>query len=50
MSDQADREACVPFYMLSAAPHAFEDLAPDSDLAKEYLAKARSWLKEALKA
>ena len=36
--------------IVTGAPHAFEGLAPDSDLAKEYLAKARSWLKEALKA
>jgi len=30
------------------APHAFDGLAPDSQLAKDYLAKAKSWLKNAL--
>jgi acetyl esterase/lipase len=34
--------------IVSGAPHAFEGLAPDSELAKDYLAKAKSWLKAAL--
>jgi acetyl esterase/lipase len=35
---------------VSGAPHAFEGLAPDSDLAKEYLSRAKTWLKSALSA
>lgn len=35
--------------VVSGAPHAFEGLAPDSQLAKDYLARAKGWLKEALK-
>lgn len=34
--------------VVSGAPHAFEGLAPDSELAKEYLSRAKSWLKGAL--
>jgi acetyl esterase/lipase len=34
--------------IVSGAPHAFEGLAPDSQLAKDYLARAKSWLKAAL--
>jgi acetyl esterase/lipase len=34
--------------VVSGAPHAFEGLAPDSELAKEYLSRAKSWLKAAL--
>jgi acetyl esterase/lipase len=34
--------------IVTGAPHAFEGLAPDSELAKDYLAKAKSWLKAAL--
>jgi len=34
--------------IVAGAPHAFEGLAPDSDLAKDYLTKAKSWLKAAL--
>jgi acetyl esterase/lipase len=34
--------------IVAGAPHAFEGLAPDSELAKDYLAKAKSWLKAAL--
>ena len=36
--------------IVSGAPHAFEGLAPDSELAKDYLADAKSWLKAALSA
>ena len=36
--------------VVTGAPHAFEGLAPESDLAKDYLAKAKSWLKAALSA
>jgi acetyl esterase/lipase len=36
--------------IVAGAPHAFEGLAPDSELAKDYLAKAKAWLKSALKA
>lgn len=35
--------------VVSGAPHAFEGLAPDSQLAKDYLARAKGWLTEALK-
>jgi acetyl esterase/lipase len=35
--------------VVSGAPHAFEGLAPDSELAKTYLARAKSWLGSALK-
>jgi acetyl esterase/lipase len=34
--------------VVSGAPHAFEGLAPDSELAKDYLTRAKSWLKAAL--
>lgn len=34
--------------IVTGAPHAFEGLAPDSKLAKEYLARAKNWLKAAL--
>ena len=34
--------------VVSSAPHAFEGLAPDSQLAKDYLTRAKSWLKAAL--
>jgi acetyl esterase/lipase len=30
------------------APHAFDGLAPDSQLAKDYLERAKGWLKKAL--
>lgn len=36
--------------IVSGAPHAFEGLAPDSELAKAYLARAKSWLNKALRA
>lgn len=36
--------------IVSGAPHAFEGLAPDSELAKAYLARAKNWLKQALRA
>jgi acetyl esterase/lipase len=36
--------------IVPGAPHAFEGLAPDSELAKDYLAEAKSWLKAALSA
>ena len=36
--------------IVSNAPHSFQGLAPDSELAKNYLAKAKSWLKAALAA
>jgi acetyl esterase/lipase len=36
-------------HVVSGAPHAFEGLAPDSELAKDYLARAKSWLGAALK-
>jgi acetyl esterase/lipase len=35
--------------VVSGAPHAFEGLAPESELAKNYLARAKSWLGAALK-
>jgi hypothetical protein len=34
--------------VVSGAPHAFEGVAPESQLAKEYMARAKSWLKKAL--
>jgi acetyl esterase/lipase len=34
--------------VVSGAPHAFEGVAPDSQLAKDYMAKAISWLKASL--
>jgi acetyl esterase/lipase len=34
--------------IVSGAPHAFEGLAPESQLAKDYLTRAKSWLKAAL--
>ena len=36
--------------VVSGAPHSFQGLAPETQLAKDYLAKATSWLREALKA
>jgi acetyl esterase/lipase len=35
---------------VSGAPHAFEGLAPESELAKDYLSRAKTWLKAALRA
>ena len=34
--------------IVSGAPHAFEGLAPESQLSKDYMAKATSWLARAL--
>ncbi len=34
--------------VVSGAPHAFEGVAPDSQLAKEYVARSKAWLKKAL--
>jgi acetyl esterase/lipase len=34
--------------IVSGAPHAFEGLAPESELAKDYLSRAKNWLKAAL--
>jgi acetyl esterase/lipase len=34
--------------VVSGAPHAFEGVAPESRLAKEYMARARRWLKASL--
>jgi acetyl esterase/lipase len=34
--------------VISGAPHAFEGVAPDSQLAKEYMARSKAWLKKAL--
>ena len=34
--------------VVTGAPHAFEGLVPESDLAKDYLSKAKSWLRAAL--
>lgn len=34
--------------IVSGAPHAFEGLAPESQLAKDYLARAKNWLNAAL--
>jgi len=34
--------------IVSGAPHAFEGLAPESQLSKDYMSKATSWLAEAL--
>ena len=36
--------------IVTGAPHAFEGLAPDSELAKDYLSRAKTWLKAALRA
>ena len=36
--------------IVNGAPHAFEGLAPDSELAKDYLSRAKTWLKAALNA
>lgn len=36
--------------IVHGAPHAFEGLAPNSQLAKDYLASAKSWLRAALAA
>jgi acetyl esterase/lipase len=36
--------------VVSGAPHAFEGLAPESALAKDYLSRAKSWLKTSLNA
>jgi acetyl esterase/lipase len=37
------------FEVVSGAPHSFQTLAPDSQLAKDYLANATRWLGRALK-
>jgi hypothetical protein len=29
------------------APHGFETLAPDTDIARDYLAAAQAWLRQA---
>jgi acetyl esterase/lipase len=34
--------------VVSGAPHAFEGVAPESQLARDYMARAKSWLKKAL--
>ena len=34
--------------VVTGAPHSFQGLAPDSELAKNYLARAKGWLKAAL--
>ena len=34
--------------VVSGAPHAFGGVAPDSQLAKEYMARSKAWLKKAL--
>ncbi len=34
--------------VVSGAPHAFEGVAPDSQLSKDYMAKARAWLTASL--
>jgi acetyl esterase/lipase len=34
--------------IVNGAPHAFEGLAPESELAKDYLARAKAWLDIAL--
>ncbi len=36
--------------IVAGAPHAFEGLAPDSNLAKAYLTRAKEWLRAALAA
>jgi len=36
--------------IVAGAPHAFEGLAPDSELAKDYLSRAKTWLNKALAA
>jgi acetyl esterase/lipase len=36
--------------IVTGAPHAFEGLAPESALAKDYLSRAKSWLKTSLNA
>jgi acetyl esterase/lipase len=33
---------------VAGAPHAFEGVAPESQLAKDYMARAKSWLKASL--
>lgn len=38
------------FDVVAGAPHSFQGLAPDTQLAKDYLTKARGWLSKALKA
>jgi acetyl esterase/lipase len=35
--------------VVSGAPHAFEGVAPDSQLAKDYMARAKSWLNASLR-
>jgi acetyl esterase/lipase len=44
----ADAGVACELDVVSGAPHAFEGLAPDSKLAKDYLARAKSWLSAAL--
>jgi acetyl esterase/lipase len=34
--------------VVSGAPHAFEGVAPESQLARDYMARAKSWLKASL--
>jgi acetyl esterase/lipase len=36
--------------VVSGAPHAFEGLAPDSSLARDYLQRAKDWLRHAVAA
>ena len=38
------------FDVVSGAPHSFQGLAPETQLAKDYLVKATSWLRKALEA
>lgn len=38
------------FDVVTGAPHSFQGLAPETQLAKDYLTKATSWLRQALKA
>jgi acetyl esterase/lipase len=34
--------------VVAGGPHAFEGMAPDAQVSKDYLARAKSWLKQAL--
>ena len=47
-AELADAGVACELDVVSGAPHAFEGLAPDSKLAKDYLARAKSWLSAAL--
>lgn len=38
------------FHVVPGAPHGFETWAPDTDISRDYLAAARSWLRQALSA